>query len=145
GAIGGHMLMGRPMSILSILGFVALAGVVVNDSLVLVDFINQERKKGVSLRDAIIDSGAMRFRPIILTSVTTFCGLLPLLFETSLQAQFLIPMAISLSFGVLFATLMTLILVPGFYLILQDISDRVRKLFNSGTTKGQNAIANPQL
>ncbi len=129
GAIGGHMLMGRPMSILSILGFVALAGVVVNDSLVLVDFINQERKKGVSLRDAIIDSGAMRFRPIILTSVTTFCGLLPLLFETSLQAQFLIPMAISLSFGVLFATLMTLILVPGFYFILQDISDRFTALF----------------
>lgn len=130
GAIGGHMLLGRPMSILSILGFVALAGVVVNDSLVLVDFINQERKKGVPLRDAIIDSGAMRFRPIILTSVTTFCGLLPLLFETSLQAQFLIPMAISLSFGVLFATLMTLILVPGFYFILQDIIDRTVALFS---------------
>ena len=123
GAIGGHMLMGRPMSILSILGFVALAGVVVNDSLVLVDYINQERKKGVPLRKAIEDAGAMRFRPIILTSVTTFCGLLPLLFETSLQAQFLIPMAISLSFGVLFATLMTLILVPGFYSILQDITE----------------------
>ena len=121
GAIGGHMLMGRPLSILSILGFVALAGVVVNDSLVLVDFINQERRRGVSLRKAIEDSGALRFRPIVLTSITTFCGLLPLLFETSLQAQFLIPMAISLSFGVLFATLMTLILVPSFYSILEDI------------------------
>ena len=129
------MLMGRPMSILSILGFVALAGVVVNDSLVLVDFINQERKKGVRLRDAIIDSGAMRFRPIILTSVTTFCGLLPLLFETSLQAQFLIPMAISLSFGVLFATFMTLILVPGFYFILQDIKELIAAPFKPTQTK----------
>ncbi len=145
GAIGGHMLLGRPMSILSILGFVALAGVVVNDSLVLVDFINQERKKGVPLRHAIIDSGAMRFRPIILTSVTTFCGLLPLLFETSLQAQFLIPMAISLSFGVLFATFMTLILVPGFYFILQDIKEGVTKLFKGRNPKGQEADAHPQL
>ena len=137
GAIGGHLLMGRPMSILSILGFVALAGVVVNDSLVLVDFINQERKKGVRLRDAIIDSGAMRFRPIMLTSVTTFCGLLPLLFETSLQAQFLIPMAISLSFGVLFATFMTLILVPGFYFILQDIKELIAAPFKPTQKKTQ--------
>ncbi len=131
GAIGGHMLMDRPMSILSILGFVALAGVVVNDSLVLVDFINQERRKGVPLRKAIEDSGAMRFRPIVLTSITTFCGLLPLLFETSLQAQFLIPMAISLSFGVLFATLMTLILVPSFYSILEDIHQLLLRCWKS--------------
>ncbi|MFT6059878.1 MAG: multidrug efflux pump subunit AcrB, partial [Lentimonas sp.] len=124
GAIGGHMLMGQPMSILSALGFVALAGVVVNDSLVLVDFINQERAdKGMPLREAIEASGAKRFRPIILTSLTTFAGLLPVLFETSLQAQFLIPMAISLSFGVLFATFITLLLVPAFYLILEDIRE----------------------
>ena len=131
GAIGGHMLMGKPMSILSVLGFVALAGVVVNDSLVLVDFINQERRKGVALRKAIEDSGAARFRPILLTSVTTFCGLLPLLFETSLQAQFLIPMAISLSFGVLFATLMTLLLVPSFYSILEDFHDLALRCWRS--------------
>ncbi|MEN8663074.1 MAG: efflux RND transporter permease subunit [Lentimonas sp.] len=123
GAIGGHMIMGQPMSILSVLGFVALAGVVVNDSLVLVDFINQERKEGTSLREAIEKSGSLRFRPIILTSLTTFAGLLPVLFETSLQAQFLIPMAISLSFGVLFATFITLVLVPAFYNILEDIRE----------------------
>jgi multidrug efflux pump subunit AcrB len=123
GAIGGHIIMGNPMSILSVLGFVALAGVVVNDSLVLVDFINQERTRGIPLREAIETSGAARFRPIILTSLTTFAGLLPVLFETSLQAQFLIPMAISLSFGVLFATLITLLLVPAFYEILEDLKD----------------------
>ncbi len=127
GAIGGHLLMGQPMSILSVLGFVALAGVVVNDSLVLVDFINQERADGRPIREAIEKAGAMRFRPIILTSLTTFAGLLPLLFETSLQAQFLIPMAISLSFGVLFATFITLLLVPAFYSILEDIRDFVMR------------------
>lgn len=125
GAIGGHILLGQDMSVLSILGVVALAGVVVNDSLVLVDFINQERREGIPLRKAIEDAGALRFRPIILTSLTTFVGLLPLLFETSLQAQFLIPMATSLSFGVLFATLMTLLLVPAFYNIIEDLREAV--------------------
>ncbi|WPJ95418.1 efflux RND transporter permease subunit [Coraliomargarita algicola] len=124
GAIGGHIIMGQPMSILSVLGFVALAGVVVNDSLVLVDFINQERAQGMPLRKAIEEAGALRFRPIILTSLTTFAGLLPVLFETSLQAQFLIPMAISLSFGVLFATFITLLLVPAFYSILEDLREK---------------------
>jgi len=128
GAVGGHVILGQSVSILSVLGFVALAGVVVNDSLVLVDFINQEHKKGMPIREAIIESGAARFRPIILTSLTTFAGLLPLLFETSLQAQFLIPMATSLSFGVLFATFMTLLLVPAFYAILEDIHDVAVKL-----------------
>ncbi len=129
GAIGGHIIMGQPMSILSVLGFVALAGVVVNDSLVLVDFINQERAEGMSLREAIKKSGSLRFRPIILTSLTTFAGLLPVLFETSLQAQFLIPMAISLSFGVLFATFITLVLVPAFYNILEDIRELTLKVW----------------
>ena len=127
GAILGHWIMGQSMSILSILGFVALAGVVVNDSLVLVDFINNERENGAPIRKAIESAGAKRFRPIILTSLTTFVGLLPLLFETSLQAQFLIPMATSLSFGVLFATFMTLLLVPAFYNILEDFKDFVRR------------------
>ncbi len=131
GAIGGHIMMGQPMSILSVLGFVALTGVVVNDSLVLVDFINQERAEGKPLRQAIQDAGGMRFRPIILTSLTTFAGLLPVLFETSLQAQFLIPMAISLSFGVLFATFITLLLVPAFYTILEDIREAVVRAFRS--------------
>ena len=127
GAIGGHVFMDligdQDLSILSILGLVALAGVVVNDSLVLVDYINQERRRGTPVREAIVTSGAARFRPILLTSLTTFAGLLPLLFETSLQAQFLIPMATSLSFGVLFATFMTLLLVPAFYSVLEDIRE----------------------
>ena len=113
----------------SVLGFVALAGVVVNDSLVLVDFINQERAEGMPLREAIEKSGSLRFRPILLTSLTTFAGLLPVLFETSLQAQFLIPMAISLSFGVLFATVITLLLVPAFYSILEDIREASLRFF----------------
>lgn len=130
GAIGGHLIMGQPMSILSVLGFVALAGVVVNDSLVLVDFINQERTDGKPLRQAIQDAGSQRFRPILLTSLTTFAGLLPVLFETSLQAQFLIPMAISLSFGVLFATGITLLLVPAFYTILEDLREGTVRFFS---------------
>ena len=135
GATLGHWIMGQAMSILSILGFVALAGVVVNDSLVLVDFINSERKNGSPIRKAIESAGAKRFRPIILTSLTTFVGLLPLLFETSLQAQFLIPMATSLSFGVLFATFMTLLLVPAFYNILEDLKDFVRRFMEESKIK----------
>ena len=125
GALGGHFILGQPMSLLSILGFVALTGVVVNDSLVMIDYINKERLKGVCLKEAIERSGAARFRPILLTSLTTFAGLLPVLFETSLQAQFLIPMATSLSFGVLFATFITLILVPAFYFIIEDFKNKI--------------------
>ena len=121
GAIGGHIIMGHTISILSIIGMVALIGVVVNDSLLLVDRINQGRRAGVPLHQAIMDAGARRFRPIVLTSLTTFAGLLPLLFETSLDAQALIPMSISLGYGVLFATFVSLILVPAFYYILEDI------------------------
>ncbi len=102
----------------------AVDGEVVNDGHWRVDCMNGERKEGTTLRCASEDAGAQRFRPIILTSLTTFAGLLPVLFETSLQAQFLIPMAISLSFGVLFATFITLLLVPAFYSILEDIRER---------------------
>lgn len=126
GAVGGHVLMGHPISMLSIFGIIALSGVVVNDSLVLVDYINQQRKSGVTLLDAVWESGAARFRPILLTSLTTFCGLMPILFEKSLQAQFLIPMAISLSFGILFATFITLLLVPAIYLFLEDFKRACR-------------------
>jgi multidrug efflux pump subunit AcrB len=121
GAAWGHVLMGHPLSMLSIYGLLALAGVVVNDSLVLVDYINRQRARGVGLHDAVRAAGQRRFRPILLTSLTTFAGLSPLLLERSLQAQFLIPMAISLSFGVVFATFLTLMLVPATYLILEDI------------------------
>ncbi|MEC7357234.1 MAG: efflux RND transporter permease subunit, partial [Verrucomicrobiota bacterium] len=120
GSILGHILMGANMSIMSMCGIVALSGVVVNDSLVLVDYVNRHRIKGESLIAAAWEAGAARFRPIILTSLTTFAGLSPMLFETDLQAKFLIPMAISLGFGILFATAITLILVPSIYLVLED-------------------------
>jgi multidrug efflux pump subunit AcrB len=121
GAIAGHILMGIPISILSLCGMIALAGVVVNDSLVLVDYINRSLRKGISLSQAVLGAGSARFRAILLTSVTTFAGLSPLLFEKSLQAQILIPMAVSLAFGVLFATAITLFLIPCLYLILFDL------------------------
>ena len=118
GAVWGHVLMGWDLTLLSMFGVVALAGVVVNDSLLMIDFINRARALGHPVNQAILESGVRRFRPIILTSVTTFLGLTPLLLETSLQAQFLIPMAISLGFGVLFATGITLLLVPVSYSLL---------------------------
>ncbi len=120
GAIVGHIIMGADLTIMSGFGVVALTGVVVNDSLVLVDFINRSRKSGKKLFEAITEAGMARFRPIMLTSLTTFAGLTPILLERSMQAQFLIPMAISLAFGVLFATLVTLILVPVFYYVVED-------------------------
>jgi multidrug efflux pump subunit AcrB len=121
GAIGGHIVMGMDLTILSIFGLVALTGVVVNDSLVMVHFINRLKDRGLSIQEAIREAGLIRFRPILLTSVTTFAGLTPMLLERSLQARFLIPMAVSLAFGVLFATFITLMLVPVSYLILEDI------------------------
>ncbi len=121
GAILGHLLLGYDLSIISVLGIVALTGIVVNDSLILVDFINRSREKGVSIIEAVVESGVRRFRPIILTTLTTFFGLLPMLFETSIQARFLIPMAISLAFGVLFSTFIILYLIPVLYIILEDI------------------------
>ncbi len=116
GAIIGHLLLGQTITMNSLLGFVACAGVVVNDNLVLLDRIHQLRDQGKSIMDSITQAGSDRFRAIILTSLTTFVGLLPILSETSIQAQFLIPMVVSLSFGVLFATVVTLIFVPNLYL-----------------------------
>jgi len=125
GAVLGHMITGLDLSIMSMCGLVALAGVVVNDSLVLVDYVNRQRAKGLSAIEAAKSAGTRRFRPIILTSLTTFAGLMPMLWETDMQARFLIPMAVSLGYGILFATGITLILVPSVYLILNDI----KKLF----------------
>jgi multidrug efflux pump subunit AcrB len=125
GAILGHMIMGMNLSIMSVMGILALAGVVVNDSLVLVDWVNRRRREGMALAEAVRTSGAARFRPILLTSLTTFVGLLPLIFEKSTQAQFLIPMAVSLGFGILYATFLTLLLVPVAYLVLEDILRRL--------------------
>ncbi|RUO60610.1 efflux RND transporter permease subunit [Pseudidiomarina insulisalsae] len=120
GAVIGHWVIGMPISILSLFGIIALAGVVVNDSLVMVDYVNQARRDGVPLRQAVQDAGSARFRAIILTSLTTFFGLLPIVLEKSLQAKMVIPMAISLAFGILFATVITLLLIPCLYLILDD-------------------------
>ena len=121
GAVVGHVIMGLDLSMLSGFGVVALTGVVVNDSLIMIDLINRRRRDGVPMRRAILESGGRRFRPILLTTLTTFFGLMPMILERSLQAQFLIPMAVSLGFGVLFATAITLLLVPSVYLILEDI------------------------
>jgi len=121
GAIWGHVLTGYELSMFSVIGMVALAGVVVNDSLVLVDFVNRARESGVKLDKAVRQAGVQRFRPIFLTSITTFLGLTPLLLERSVQAQFLIPMAISLAFGVMFSTGVSLVLVPATYLLLDDL------------------------
>jgi multidrug efflux pump subunit AcrB len=121
GALCGHLIMGFNLSILSIFGMVGLAGVVVNDSLVLVYAANRLRSAGDTAHDAVIKAGCMRFRAILLTSLTTFAGLSPMIFERSVQAQFLIPMAISLGFGVLFATFITLLMVPCGFMIREDI------------------------
>jgi multidrug efflux pump subunit AcrB len=124
GAIIGHLLLGWQVSMFSMLGVLACAGVVVNDNLVLIDRINQLRDQGHPVRESLLQGAQDRFRPIILTSLTTFIGLLPIMSETSVQAQFLLPMVISLAFGVLFATGVTLILVPALYLFGEQFQDR---------------------
>nr|VFJ78093.1 MAG: Multidrug efflux pump subunit AcrB [Candidatus Kentron sp. FW] len=121
GAIFGHMIMGLELSMMSVMGLLALAGVVINDNLVLLDYINRRRHEGVAVMAAVRIAGVARFRPILLTSLTTFTGLMPLIFEDSSQAQYLIPMAVSLGFGILYATLLTLFLVPISYTFLSDM------------------------
>jgi multidrug efflux pump subunit AcrB len=138
GAIGGHLIISflrwahvlsgpwMDLSMMSIFGTVALSGVVVNSSLVLVHYINQRRSEGLPLLEAVREAGVARFRPIVLTSITTFAGLAPLITEGSISAQFLIPMATSLGFGVVFATAISLFLVPSSYVILEDLK-RIRR------------------
>jgi len=121
GAIAGHVIMGYSLSVMSLFGLVAMSGVVVNDSLVLIDSANRRCRKGVPILYAIHSAGIQRFRPILLTTLTTCGGLAPIITETSRQARFLIPMAISLGFGILFATFITLVMVPCLYMILEDI------------------------
>jgi multidrug efflux pump subunit AcrB len=137
GAIIGHWIMGMDLTIMSLLGLMALIGVVVNDSLVLVDFTNQRRKElqaggehshFEATRQAVLVAGVARFRPVMLTSLTTFIGLMPLLFEKAVQAQFLIPMAVSLGFGIIFATVVTLIMVPVNFMLLEDLRRLGRRL-----------------
>ncbi len=121
GAILGHLVMGIEFTFVSIFGVVALSGIVVNDSLILIDFTNRAVRDGVDISQAVVQSGKARFRPVLLTSVTTIAGLFPLLLERSFQAQFLIPMAVSICFGLLAATVLTLLYVPALYLIVQDV------------------------
>jgi len=126
GAALGHILTGQTFSMFSTYGIIALAGVVVNDSLILVDFVNRARADGVPLREAVVQAGTQRFRPVLLTSLTTFFGLVPILLERSLQAQFIIPMATSLAFGILFATVITLFLIPALYVGIGGLATRWR-------------------
>ncbi|GGW75013.1 efflux RND transporter permease subunit [Alteromonas halophila] len=139
GAIWGHYLMDLDLSMMSTFGLIAAAGVVINDSLVMTDFVNQRRAQGYALKDAVAEAGTARFRAITLTSITTFAGVLPIMFETSLQAAFVIPMAVALGFAVLYATLVTLILVPCLYLILLDMRapfSWVKRKISRRKTKG---------
>lgn len=128
GAVIGHVILGQAISMFSMFGLIALAGVVVNDSLILIDHANKSRANGLPPRQAIIDAGVARFRAIILTSFTTAAGLMPILLETSTQAQFVIPMAISISFGIIFATVITLFLIPALYLLKEDASARMQRI-----------------
>ena len=127
GAILGHCIMGYSLSVISMMGIIALSGVVVNDALVLIEYANRLRAGGATAPEAIHLAGVRRFRPVFLTTVTTFGGLAPMIFETSRQARFMIPMALSLGYGILFATAITLLLVPCLYLAVEDI----KSLFTS--------------
>jgi len=120
GAVIGHILLGYDLSLVSLMGVIALSGVVVNDSLIMIDYANKKRKD-LSTYDAIHEAGLRRFRPIMLTTLTTFGGLTPIILETSSQAYYLIPMAISLGFGIIFATSIILVIVPCLYLIQHDL------------------------
>jgi len=130
GAVVGHMVLGKAISMFSLFGLVALSGVVVNDSLIRIDFVNKARQKGMALKQAVIEAGTKRFRAIILTSFTTAAGLMPIMFESSVQAQYLMPMAISMSFGIIFATFITLFLIPLLYVLQQDGFARMRQFKN---------------
>ncbi|TYK65363.1 efflux RND transporter permease subunit [Colwellia echini] len=132
GAVFGHLILAMDLNMFSVFGILAAAGVVVNDSLVMVDYVNTARKRGETLKDAVVHAGTKRFRAIMLTSITTFVGLVPIVFfETSMQALIVIPMAVSLSFGVLFATVVTLVLIPSLYIIIEDI----KGVFSTNKTK----------
>jgi multidrug efflux pump subunit AcrB len=137
GAVWGHVIMGLNITIMTMFGIVALSGVVVNDSLVMVDFINRYRRGTESVFDAVRRAGAQRFRPIMLTSLTTFAGLTPLMLEKSMQARFLIPMAVALAFGVVFSTTISLVFVPCAYLIVTDVKRSGRMLLRLDRSREQ--------
>ncbi len=126
GATIGHLVMGIDMGLLSIFGMIGLAGVVVNDSLVLIDFVNAEFRSGKPMKEAVLSAAKARFRPIMLTSLTTFLGVFPIIIERSIQAQFLVPMAVSIGFGILFATSIIMVLVPALTMLQYDTTERIR-------------------
>jgi multidrug efflux pump subunit AcrB len=130
GVVWGHLLMGFPLTFLSLIGTVALSGIVVNNSLILVEFANERRRGGESLADSLVNSGAGRLRPILLTTGTTIFGILPLLLEQSFQARFLIPMGIAISAGLLSATILTLVILPANLMIIDDIRRALSVLWN---------------
>ncbi len=142
GAAWGHLVLGHNLTMYSVIGLVALSGVVVNASLVLVDYVNGLVKDGLPIPEAVAQAGRARFRAILLTSLTTFAGLTPMMLETSIQAQFMIPMAISIAFGVLFASLITLFLVPAVYLVLEDVRTAIERV-RSGRAGRTAAPAQP--
>jgi len=125
GAVAGHMIMGFGLSIISLLGMLALSGVVINDALVLIDYANRKRREGMAPREAIVAAATRRLRPIMMTTLTTFLGLAPMILETSRQARFMIPMAISLGFGMIFATVILLVLIPCLYLGMENLRERL--------------------
>ena len=130
GSIGGHLLHGYGLSVISLMGIIAAAGVVVNDSIVLIDAANTFREQeGLDDTEAIVAAGKRRMRPILLTSFTTYAGLISMIFEKSTQARFLVPMAISLGYGVLFCTAVALLLVPSVYMIEHDIRSLIVRGF----------------
>jgi len=137
GAVTGHLIMGYPLTILSMIGLVALTGIVVNDGLILVDFTRKEEAAGSPVLEAVIAGGRRRMRPILLTSMTTILGLAPLMVEQSLQARFLIPMAISITFGLAFATVLTLVVVPCFYVIRHDVHTLAARIWRGPTLDAQ--------
>ena len=143
GAAIGHFIMGLEFTLLSLFGMIALAGVVVNDAIVLIDFINLRVEAGRPLYEALLETGQRRFRPVILTTVTTVGGLTPMLLETSFQGQILVPMATSLSFGLIVATALTLVLVPVMYLVYARATGNRSTYDSDGLEKGADLHAGP--
>ena len=130
GILNGHLLLDYPFTLPSMLGFIALAGIVVNDSLILIDFAKKRRAQGLECFEAVMDAGRVRIRPILLTTITTFLGISPLIFFASGQTAFLSPMAVSLGFGLVFATVLILVVVPCFYMVLDDLRTATFKRFS---------------
>jgi len=131
GAALGHLIMGMDLGMLSLFGIVGLSGVVVNDALVLMDFVNERHRSGLSMPDALLDAAKSRFRAIMLTSLTTFLGIFPIIIERSIQAQFLVPMAVSLGFGILFATAVLMLVVPALTMFQHNLTERMRARFGT--------------